>query len=200
MSESCGIQGPACVPHPLDYRLLMDNVPAMIWLMDPTTLTITFRNRASREFGHRPETGDVVEEWEHSVHPEDQERYMSDLGSAIAERSPISIVLRVIRADGSYRWVVDQAVPYLDPSGSFACYIGSTLDITEQVEAEHALRDQERAKLEQLRSFLPICARCKRIRDAESEWHEVETYVSTHMSTDFSHGLCPTCVALYDEE
>ncbi len=200
MTEPREALDPAGIPLPLDYRLLMDNVPAMIWLLDPATLTITFRNRASREFGDRPETGDVVGEWKNSVHPEDQEGYMSEFTTALAERRPVSIALRARRADGSYRWVVDQIVPYFDPSGSLACYIGSTLDITKQVEAELTLRDHERAKLEQLRSLLPICAHCKKIRDAESRWHEVEDYVSAHMPTDFSHGLCPDCLALYEAE
>jgi len=178
----------------------MDNVPAMIWLMDPSSLTITFRNRTSREFGNRPRSHDAVDEWKSMVHPDDVERYMSEVAAAFAERRSVSIQLRVRRADGVYRSVVDQIVPYFDPSGSLACYVGFTLDITEQVEAEHALRDQERAKLEQLRSLLPICAHCKKIRDAEGHWHEVEIYVSAHMPADFSHGLCPECVPLYDRE
>lgn len=44
-----------------------------------------------------------------------------------------------------------------------------------------------------LRGIIPICARCKKIRDDEGLWHAVEAYVSTHSEAVFSHGLCPSC-------
>ncbi len=44
-----------------------------------------------------------------------------------------------------------------------------------------------------LREFLPICSYCKRIRDDENYWHGVESYISRHTATQFSHGICPTC-------
>jgi hypothetical protein len=44
-----------------------------------------------------------------------------------------------------------------------------------------------------LRSLLPICAKCKKIRDDKSYWQKLETYFEKHMDVDFSHGLCPEC-------
>ena len=46
-----------------------------------------------------------------------------------------------------------------------------------------------------LSGLLPICASCKKIRDEEGHWHEVEVYVRDHSEVDFSHGLCPECTA-----
>jgi len=45
-----------------------------------------------------------------------------------------------------------------------------------------------------LRGLLPICAHCKSIRDDQQYWQKIETYLHTHLSLDFSHGLCPKCI------
>jgi AmiR/NasT family two-component response regulator len=55
-------------------------------------------------------------------------------------------------------------------------------------------------EIKRLSGLLPICAKCKRIRDEQDNWHEIETYVSKHSEADFSHGLCPDCArVLYPE-
>jgi hypothetical protein len=48
-----------------------------------------------------------------------------------------------------------------------------------------------------LKSLLPICASCKKIRDDAGYWGEVEQYFNTHANLKFSHGLCPECILKY---
>jgi hypothetical protein len=51
-----------------------------------------------------------------------------------------------------------------------------------------------------VRGFLPICASCKKIRDAEGEWNHLETYFSEQFAVKFTHGICSDCVRqLYPE-
>jgi CheY-like chemotaxis protein len=50
------------------------------------------------------------------------------------------------------------------------------------------------AQVKTLSGLLPICCVCKKIRDDEGYWQQVETYISAHAEVKFSHGLCPTCV------
>ena len=45
-----------------------------------------------------------------------------------------------------------------------------------------------------LTGLLPICASCKKIRDDQGYWNQIEVYVRDHSEADFSHGLCPDCV------
>jgi hypothetical protein len=45
----------------------------------------------------------------------------------------------------------------------------------------------------QLQGLLPICAYCKRIRDDQNYWNQVETYIGQHADVQFSHGICPSC-------
>ncbi len=55
-------------------------------------------------------------------------------------------------------------------------------------ELEDALK-----RVRQLQGLLPICAYCKRIRDDQNYWNQVETYIAEHTDVQFSHGICPTC-------
>jgi DNA-binding NtrC family response regulator len=55
--------------------------------------------------------------------------------------------------------------------------------------------EQSAKEIKKLRGFLPICANCKKIRDDKGYWTQVETYISNHSETEFSHGICPDCAA-----
>lgn len=51
-----------------------------------------------------------------------------------------------------------------------------------------------------LNGLLPICAKCKKIRDKDGKWHNIESYISRNSEAEFTHGLCPDCIEeLYPE-
>lgn len=55
-------------------------------------------------------------------------------------------------------------------------------------------------EIKTLRGILPICSSCKKIRDDQGYWNQVEVYVRNHTEASFSHGLCPECIRrLYPE-
>jgi len=55
-------------------------------------------------------------------------------------------------------------------------------------------------KVKQLNGMLPICANCKKIRNDDGYWQQVEAYISENADVEFSHGICPDCVKeLYPE-
>jgi DNA-binding response OmpR family regulator len=79
--------------------------------------------------------------------------------------------------------------------------------------AEDTLREKEReqqklisqlkealAEIKTLKGFIPICASCKKIRDDEGYWNQLEDYISKRTDAVFSHGLCPDCVEKYRAE
>ena len=79
--------------------------------------------------------------------------------------------------------------------------------------AEDALRTKERqqqelishleealAEIKTLEGFIPICASCKKIRDDEGYWNQIEAYISKRTDAVFTHGLCPDCVEQYRAE
>lgn len=57
---------------------------------------------------------------------------------------------------------------------------------------------KKRVKL--LEGILPICASCKKIRNEQGKYENMETYISDHSDAEFSHGICPECAQeLYPE-
>ena len=52
---------------------------------------------------------------------------------------------------------------------------------------------QSTSEIKRLRGILPICANCKKIRDDQGYWTQVETYIRDNTGTEFSHGICPDC-------
>jgi hypothetical protein len=50
------------------------------------------------------------------------------------------------------------------------------------------------ANVKTLKGLLPICASCKKIRNDQGYWSQIEEYLQAHSDADFSHGLCPDCV------
>ncbi|UCH62583.1 MAG: GAF domain-containing protein [Fidelibacterota bacterium] len=55
-------------------------------------------------------------------------------------------------------------------------------------ELQHALD-----KIKTLGGLIPICSSCKRIRDDQGHWNQLESYLHEHTSADFTHGICPEC-------
>ncbi len=53
------------------------------------------------------------------------------------------------------------------------------------------------AQVKMLSGLLPICASCKKIRDDQGYWTQVEVYVMAHSRAEFTHGICPECEKLY---
>lgn len=51
-----------------------------------------------------------------------------------------------------------------------------------------------------LSGLLPICGSCKRIRDDDGYWSQVEDYISAHSAAEFSHSLCPECLERLRDE
>jgi PAS domain S-box-containing protein len=98
---------------------------------------------------------------------------------------------RIAAKDGREKTVVwSEASAAVPLAGWRSLKIG--LDITE-LEAE-----RDRVKI--LQGLLPICAGCKKIRNAQGIWMPLEVYISERSEADFTHGICPECMArLYPE-
>jgi len=59
---------------------------------------------------------------------------------------------------------------------------------------------QALAKIKTLSGLLPVCASCKKIRDDQGYWKQIELYISEHSDATITHGICPDCLKkLYPE-
>jgi DNA-binding NtrC family response regulator len=71
-----------------------------------------------------------------------------------------------------------------------------------QLERERLIHDLQEAlaTVKRLSGLLPICSSCKRVRDDQGYWTQIEEYIHEHSEADFSHGICPECMKkLYPE-
>jgi hypothetical protein len=71
----------------------------------------------------------------------------------------------------------------------------TTADTAAKMAEAAANRELEAAlaQVTQLQGLLPICSYCKKIRDGEDYWHQVENYFATRTDVKFSHSFCPGC-------
>ncbi|OGV60397.1 MAG: hypothetical protein A2X45_18660 [Lentisphaerae bacterium GWF2_50_93] len=71
-----------------------------------------------------------------------------------------------------------------------------------EADKELLIKDLKKAlaEVKVLGALLPICASCKKIRDDKGYWANLESYLTEHTDTQFSHGICPDCAkALYPD-
>jgi phosphoserine phosphatase RsbU/P len=59
-------------------------------------------------------------------------------------------------------------------------------------ERVHELMDAL-SQVKQLQGILPICSHCKKVRNDQNYWQQVEGYISAHTEVQFSHSVCPDC-------
>jgi DNA-binding response OmpR family regulator len=72
--------------------------------------------------------------------------------------------------------------------------VGGVDYITKPFHPEELIaRVETHVQLHQLRSILPICSYCGKIRNEEESWEPLESYVHRHAGTAFSHSICPHC-------
>jgi len=50
------------------------------------------------------------------------------------------------------------------------------------------------SQVKELSGLLPICSSCKRIRDDQGSWYQIEAYIQQNSKAEFTHGLCPDCI------
>ena len=78
-----------------------------------------------------------------------------------------------------------------------------TADLTNKVKLIEKKNTELQSALEQintLEGIIPICSKCKKIRNDKGYWNQVEQYICEHTDAEFSHGLCPDCFdELYQE-
>jgi len=182
-------------------RTLIDNLPDYIYAMD-TEGRFVLANTTIAHYLGAASPDELLGKTNFDFYPPalaarnhalDQEIMQSGQPVVNLEESFIDLA-------GNPVWFLTNAIPLRDSQGKIRGLVGITRDITERKRAE-----EEREKLitelqdtlahvKTLSGLLPICASCKRIRDDEGYWHQVEVYIRDHADVEFSHGICPNCL------
>jgi PAS domain S-box-containing protein len=133
---------------------------------------------------------------------EEAEKRMAVVRRAFATGETVVFDVRVPAVDGE-RFYITSVKPVRTADGAVVAVVCISKEITERKRAElererliEALQDAL-LKVRTLSGLLPICSGCKKIRDDQGYWTQIETYISQHSEADFTHGLCPDCLKVY---
>jgi len=129
------------------------------------------------------------------VHPDDRARTLEQNRKVRGGGQALSFENRYICKDGSYRWLLWNSTADADRQLIYAVARDITARKQAEDERERLVTDLRSAlaEVKELQKILPICMYCKNIRDDENYWQSVETYITHHTHTRFSHGICPSC-------
>jgi PAS domain S-box-containing protein len=135
-----------------------------------------------------------------SYYPEEyREEVIRYVDACAQDGIPYDFELPKYTAKGRLIWVRSIGAAVRDAEGNIIGLQGAFQDITShklaQMERESLIEELQRAlsEVKTLREFLPICSYCKKVRDDQNYWLQIENYISVHTSTQFSHGVCPDC-------
>lgn len=123
----------------LRFRVMADSTPALIWMCDERG-KITYLNDKRVAFTGANQDVEYEKTWKSLVHPDDLQRVTEANSRALSTRGSFSKEYRLLRSDGIYRWMFDVSSPRMNGDGSFAGFIGSAIDITDQRLAQEALK------------------------------------------------------------
>ncbi len=103
-----------------------------------------------------------------------------------------------VRKDGTVFPISVVSSPIIE-KGRVVASVTAFRDITQrkelELQREQLILDHMDAlsQIKTLSGMLPICSSCKRIRDDQGYWNQIESYVEQHSEAEFSHGICPEC-------
>ena len=194
-----------------EYRFLAENSADIIWRLDPDR-SITYINPADeilRGYAKYEVLGKKLTD----LMPPDDAMYLDELNKKRQEQEQDGIVTGLIRFEASMYCknggticVEVLSSPIRDEHGEIVGSHGVARDISERKkyaeEREKLIAELQDAlaEIKTLSGILPICSYCKKIRNDEGYWNQLESFISKHTEAQFSHGICPDCAKTALEE
>jgi PAS domain S-box-containing protein len=129
------------------------------------------------------------------VHPDDRARTLDQNGKVRTGGQARSFENRYLCKDGSFRWLLWNAAPDFGQKVIYSVARDITDSKLAAQERERLLQELQAAlaEVKHLQEILPICSYCKKIRNDNNYWDTVESYISKHTNSRFSHSICPDC-------
>ena len=129
------------------FRQLAENIEEVFWMTDPVTQAMLYISPAYETIWGRPcellyqKPGKFAE----AVHPADQQRIVEAIANK-QSRGDYDEVYRIVRPDGSWRWIRDRAYPICDAEGHVYRIVGTAEDITARCKLEEQYREAQKMK------------------------------------------------------
>ncbi|MBF0530839.1 MAG: PAS domain S-box protein [Deltaproteobacteria bacterium] len=193
--------------------LLSKNMVDAIWVLDPETMKYTYISHSVKQLRGYSEQESMTLHLKDQLTPDSFQKVMHMLVEALTEYKTNKDVKRVLELEmyhkrGHTVWVEITAQLASEKDGRIKIF-GVTRNISErkffEQERENliqqlaqALEEQKRLQKENkiLQGLLPICMECKKIRDEEGNWWQLEEYIASRADVTFSHTYCPECKEL----
>ncbi|MCP3887837.1 MAG: PAS domain S-box protein [Desulfobulbaceae bacterium] len=188
---------------PESFQQAFEGHGAVMYVVDLTSFLIVDANKAALKFyGYDRATMLTKRIPDLNVTPELEIR--AEIERAVVEGRSYYIFKHQL-ASGELRDVEIHANPISIRGKDYSFSI--VHDITDrkkmETEREILLNEIQQAleNVKTLKGLLPICAKCKKIRDDKGYWNNLESYIENHSDASFSHGICSECSdTLYGSE
>lgn len=176
---------------------LIATAQVIILVLSPEGKIMYFNPYMEKISGYKLE--DVIgKEWFITFLPSDDHENIRELFSkAIRGTQTMGNVNPIVTANGDDLLIEWHDTTVVDKDGNVVSLLSIGVDISARRRAEIE-RDQYREELTELLTkilsgFIPICARCKMIRDDKDNWEQIESYIHKRTEAKFSHTICPRC-------
>ncbi len=127
------------------FRQLADNVQEVFWVTDPAKNRMLYVSPAYERVWGRSCASlyDSTRTWLDAVHPDDRERVV-DAAATRQTRGEYDEIYRILRPDGTIRWIHDRAFPIRDGAGAITRIVGTAEDVSERRQLEEQLRQSQK--------------------------------------------------------
>lgn len=112
------------------FRAVADTAPVLIWVTGEDRVR-EFVNQAYVAYNGGTYEEARLADWRAVIHPDDQERILSESLTGEATGEPFSMEARYLRHDGEYRWLKSFSRPRLGPGGQVLGFVGVAFDVTD---------------------------------------------------------------------
>jgi PAS domain S-box-containing protein len=163
-----------------ELKAILGALPELVVLIDEER-KIRFINRAEAGYHAEEVLGQDVNAF---VVLGARAEYNLLLDGVFEGMGPAAQLTEVIGAGGEQEWYEGTMLPIVRDGR-----VASVIIVTRNVTASRLAEEE----LTMLRSLLPVCAWCKKIRTDEDEWQPLETYLEGTSASRVTHGVCPDC-------
>jgi PAS domain S-box-containing protein len=127
------------------FRQLAENIQEVFWMVDPVTDQMIYVSPAyEKVWGRSCASLQTSRQWLETVHPDDRQRLFEAASSTKVVRGARDATYRIVRPDGTVRWIHDRATPVCDAVGQIVRVVGTAEDITERRLLEEQFRQSQK--------------------------------------------------------
>jgi PAS domain S-box-containing protein len=192
------------------HRFVSDNLIDAIWTINVETMKFDYITESIEKISGFTAKEYLNSSIEDRLTPES----LQEITAIIAEEIPKfekgkknvrTVEVELIHKNGTHYWIEIRA-KLIKEGGKHLKLVGVTREINKQKKAEHrqnelieklektlAEKDRLHKEVKILRSLLPICSGCKRIRDENGKWWPLDAYIRNFTDSEFTHTICLDC-------